>query len=128
MYIAAVNQSVIMLVSNPSSHIMKPIFAKVLKYTPLVLITPLALIFLSSVLYAEPSADELAREARELRLKAMKGHCSIIGQKVAQCYAGDRKTCDSLQGSLAWFTSEYSQTPELACQAEDPLELGGGQE
>ena len=106
---------------------MTNIKAQILKIAPFVLVGLGILLFLSGALHAEPSADELAREAREMRLKAMKGHCAIIGQKVAECYAGNRKTCDALQSSIAWFTSEYGQTPELACQVDDPLALGGGQ-
>lgn len=81
-----------------------------------------------STVSGEQSPDEALREAREFRLKAMKGHCGIIGKKVAECYSGNKKTCDSLQDSMAWFTNEYSQTPELACTVEDPLGFGADQE
>jgi len=99
--------------------------AKILTIAPFALVLPLLFMLVTG--HAEPTADDLARQARELRIQAMKGHCSIIGQKIAQCYAGDRKVCDSMQESLAWFTSEYGQTPELACQSEDPLTFGDGQ-
>jgi hypothetical protein len=72
-----------------------------------------------------PSADEIARQAYEQRIKAMKKHCEQIGEKVAACYSGDMEMCDKLQDSIAWFTGEYNQAPELACSAApDPLGFG----
>jgi len=105
---------------------MKSTLAKVLTVAPFVLVGFAILLLAFGTLNAEPTADEIARQARELRIKAMKGHCGIIGAKVAECYAGDKKTCSSLQESIAWFTSEYGQTPEIACTVDDPLRFGGG--
>lgn len=105
------------------------ILAKALTMAPLVLIATMLLIFGFGVVFANnDSPEEAMRQAREFRLKALKGHCRIIGEKVSKCYSGDKTACDALQNSISWFSGEYGQTPELACSIDDPLGFGVGRQ
>jgi hypothetical protein len=71
------------------------------------------------------SADELNREAYELRMEAMKKSCSTIGEKIEKCYNGNKGTCEALQESIAWFMGEYGEAPDFACTTDHPFVSGG---
>jgi len=76
-----------------------------------------------------PTADELLNQAYQMRTKARRAHCLRLGEKISTCYAtGDKDLCSKMQDSIAWFTREYAETPELACSSQDdPLAVGGDQ-
>jgi hypothetical protein len=84
------------------------------KYTASSFLALLCLIILSSAFANEPSPEELLRQANEIRLQAMKGHCEKVGNRIAACYT-DKSECDKMHNSIAWFTSEYGESPEIAC-------------
>ena len=88
----------------------------------------IAVLLLSALLQSpEVSADELNRQAYELRMKAKRGHCTTIGTKLAACYAGDLSACEGKINSETWFTNEYRETPEVSCASPDrPFGQGDG--
>jgi hypothetical protein len=83
-----------------------------------------ALVFMHG-LVQPASADEMLRQAREAKVKAMHASCETIGKKVSTCYSGDHDICGSLQESIAWFSKEYGQYPELACSTDATFFLTG---
>lgn len=65
------------------------------------------------------SADDLNRQAYEIRMKAMRASCSTIGHRLAKCYDGDTAACKSVTASQAWFLNEYNRLSSSACASED---------
>lgn len=86
----------------------------------------ISLILWGVATHPSTSAEELHRQALEARMKARRGHCTTIGQKLAACYAGDSGVCKALPNSMTWFTGEYGETPEMSCFQEDTLFGVGG--
>ena len=64
------------------------------------------------------SADEYLQRARELQLKARQKHCEKVGERIADCFS-DTDRCDDMRNSIAWFSGEYGETPELACSTDN---------
>ncbi len=71
-------------------------------------------------------ADDLLKQAYELRMQARRQHCISIGVKIALAYAGDKEARNEVPKSAVWFLNEYGQTHEVACLADDlPFGVGG---
>lgn len=87
---------------------------------------PLAL-WAGSTIQASPSADDILREAYELRTKARREHCKAIVQRMSDCYDdGDDAACTKKEEAFAWFQNEYGESHELACPKKDlPFGVGG---
>lgn len=97
---------------------------KYIKPSTLFLIAGLVLLFAFGV-SAEPSATEKLEVAKQQLLEARRGHCSIIGARVSKCYEGDTSECSQMHKSIAWFMSQYGETPEVACQSDTAFLEGG---
>ena len=73
----------------------------------------------------EITADQLRDKANKIRQEAMGKDCGKIGERISFCFSGDRRECEKMHDSIAWFTSEYGSTPEIACVVDNFLALGG---
>lgn len=97
---------------------MKKILNQVSRYVGIISVSLFLLLLGISMVYAEPSADQLAKQAKEMRLKAAQARCKQIGDQMNRCMSGDKQTCkerDSASGSIALFTKDFGYTPEMAC-------------
>ena len=73
---------------------------------------------------AEEDADSIRRQALELREKARRADCKKIAMRIVACYeSGD---CSKMHDSIAWFTNEYGESPELSCPSRHTTLFGEG--
>ena len=70
---------------------------------------------------ATEDAETLRQQALELRNKARREDCKRIATRITACYDGDDGACLRLHDSIAWFTNEYRESPELSCPQKDML-------
>ncbi len=92
------------------------------------LIAPLGVVLALMLMFGlrtNVSAEELQQRALEAKIKAMEASCETIGKKISSCYSGNRTLCSQVQESIAWFSNEYGQYPELACSTDNPFFLKG---
>lgn len=95
-------------------------YKKIINYILVASFVVLSMVVISSI-KAEPTPEELTREARELHVKAMRGNCALIGRQIYECYQGNKQYCEEKKKTIPAFAKEFGASHEIQCEATDPL-------